>query len=363
MRTIHYKKHLLSFSFPAGTSRGIMYHKPTWFVFTRDENGIQSIGECSPLPGLSPEYQDDDQYEMLLAHWVKEFQMHLDGDLKELKKQNSRDTLFLQLDMPSSISFGLECLLDHELNSHSTQIGYSGSFQQGKEIPINGLIWMNDRDHMWRQMQEKIEAGFRCIKMKIGAIDFDEELRLLKDLRSNFGHEITLRVDANGAFSPKDALIKLDRLSTVDLHSIEQPIATKQWDEMAYLVSRTPIPIALDEELIGLDEQYKLSCLDQIKPHYIILKPSLCGGIGASKRWIHYAESRGIDWWITSALESNVGLYGICELTSQYKNDLPQGLGTGQLYTNNIPSPLKVENGFIRYQSAQNWKFDAILDE
>lgn len=214
---------------------------------------------------------------------------------------------------------------------------------------------MGDQTFMREQIEEKLEQGFKTIKLKIGAIDFDEEITLLKSIRDRYSkEEITLRVDANGAFSPVEALEKLKRLSELDLHSIEQPIKQGQFNEMRQLCSRTPLPIALDEELIGVNKRAdKIHLLDFIQPQYIILKPSLHGGISGTKEWISLAEEREIPWWITSALESNIGLNAICQLTAEYSNNLPQGLGTGSLYTDNIPSNLQVQKGTISLANAQ----------
>lgn len=229
-------------------------------------------------------------------------------------------------------------------------------------IPINGLIWMGDKDFMKQQIVEKLNTGFSCIKMKIGAIDFASEIALLKSIRQTFSRdEIELRVDANGAFSPKGALDKLQQLAALDIHSIEQPIKQGQWQEMARLCKDTPLPIALDEELIGvftLDEKIKL--LDTIKPQYIILKPSFIGGFKGTDEWIALAEKRNIGWWITSALESNIGLSAIAQYTATKNSTLPQGLGTGSLYTNNIPAPLTVKAGAILNDTSQQWDLDTI---
>jgi len=213
---------------------------------------------------------------------------------------------------------------------------------------------------MKEQISEKIEAGFSCIKLKIGAIDFETELDLLKSIRSNFSQkEIELRVDANGAFSTKDALRKLDALSKFDLHSIEQPIKQGQVNEMAELCKKTPLPIALDEELIGVtDVTEKQKLIQIINPQYAIFKPSLIGGFKGTGEWKKICEDHDVDWWITSALESNIGLNAIAQWTYTLKPDLPQGLGTGGLYTNNFDSPLEVKNGKIQYNSSKNWEFN-----
>ncbi len=236
-------------------------------------------------------------------------------------------------------------------------------FTNGKAaIPINGLIWMGDQAFMKQQIKDKLAAGFSCIKMKIGAIDFTSEIALLKKIRLEFNSdEIELRVDANGAFLPEGALEKLKQLATLDIHSIEQPIKQGQLQDMAVLCDQTPLPIALDEELIGVfTSEEKSRLLDTVKPQYIILKPSFIGGFKGTDEWIALAEKRNIGWWVTSALESNIGLNAIAQYTSAKKSILPQGLGTGSLYTNNIPSPLVVDQGAISYDTAQPWQLDIL---
>ena len=236
-------------------------------------------------------------------------------------------------------------------------------FSRGeKGISINGLIWMGDQAFMKQQIKEKLKNGFSCIKMKIGAIDFASEIALIRSIREEFNSdEIELRVDANGAFSPKGALEKLKQLAHLDIHSIEQPIKQGQWQEMAALCEQTPLPIALDEELIGVfyaEEKNKL--LDTIKPQYIILKPSFIGGFRGTDNWIELAEKSGVGWWITSALESNVGLNAIAQYTSTKNSILRQGLGTGSLYANNIPSPLEICEGEIRYTIEKKWNLETL---
>jgi L-alanine-DL-glutamate epimerase-like enolase superfamily enzyme len=238
---------------------------------------------------------------------------------------------------------------------------FPSEFTKGTHsIPINGLVWMGDQQFMKKQIQEKLKSGFSCIKMKIGAIDFDAEVALLKAIRSEFSYkEIELRVDANGAFNPQDALEKLKILSDLSLHSIEQPIQQGQLEEMASLCEKTPLAIALDEELIGVFARAeKKKLIQMIKPQFIILKPSLVGGFGGSKEWIQIVESEQIKWWITSALESNIGLNAIAQFTHTLKNELPQGLGTGNLFSNNFESPLEVEKGRLHYNNSKNWSFN-----
>ena len=324
-------KQTFQFKFDAGTSRGVLREKSSWFleVWNEDKPEVKGIGECSVITGLSPDYQNDAQYESKLEELCENF----DTDVN---------------DWPS-IKFGLETALLN-LEAAESECYFKNSFFTGEQhIPINGLVWMGDESFMKQQIEDKLAAGFSTIKMKIGAIDLDTELKLLRSIRDQYSsEEITLRVDANGAFSPEDAERVLAELSRLEVHSIEQPIKTGQWDDMARLCSESPIPIALDEEMIGVNlSQDKIKLLDNIDPHFIILKPSLHGGISGTSEWIKLANERQIDWWITSALESNVGLNAICQFTANYDNPLPQGLGTGSLYTNNNPSALVVENAHI----------------
>lgn len=332
-----FEKRVFTFKRPSGTSRGVLTEKKAWFIslWDSDNPSVKGVGECSIIPNLSPDYKSDEQYESKVEDVVKNINSYIDN-IDDLNK------------FPS-IYFGLEmALLD--LKNGGKRLFFDTDFYHGKQaLPINGLIWMGTPDFMESQIQEKLNAGFSCIKMKIGAIDFEEELRLLKLIRQNHSPDkITLRVDANGAFSPSEALEKLKELAKYDIHSIEQPIKQGQLDEMRSLCASTPLPIALDEELIGLyafEEKHKM--LEATKPQYIILKPSLIGGFKGTTEWIEIAESLNIPWWITSALESNIGLEAITQFTSTYPIELPQGLGTGSLYTNNVESDLTIKNGMI----------------
>ena len=258
-----------------------------------------------------------------------------------------------------SIQFGVEQAFRSVVAPQWYEL-FPSNFTKGKDaIPINGLIWMGSPDFMKEQIKEKLAQGFRCIKMKIGAIDFEEEYRILKALRNEFSaSDIEIRVDANGAFQATEALRYLERLATLQLHSIEQPIRAGQWEAMAELCEQTPLPIALDEELIGIfTREEKQRLLREIQPQYIILKPSLIGGYSGSEEWITLAETLGIGWWVTSALESNIGLNAIAQWTYTLRNPMPQGLGTGTLYTNNIPFPLYVENGHIGFNPCERVTF------
>ena len=229
-----------------------------------------------------------------------------------------------------------------------------------KSIPINGLVWMGEESFMKQQIEEKLADGFRCVKLKIGAIDFDAELELLRFIRQHFTPEqVEIRVDANGAFDSHLALNKITQLSEFEIHSIEQPIQKNNTDSMADLCKTTPIPIALDEELIGVFSlQEKETLLQKIKPQYLILKPSFIGGFRGTKEWISLAEKHQIGWWITSALESNIGLNAIAQFTFLQHNLMPQGLGTGALYTNNFDCPLQVSQGQLWYKKDADWDCD-----
>ena len=339
-----YHKHILEFKRPSGTSRGVMITKETWFILLEHE-GENGVGECGILRGLS--IDDKPNYETKLKWTCNNIHLGLEKLLTEL------------IEFPS-IQFGLETAFKSLESVDQFQLFPSDFTKDHDSIPINGLVWMGNEDFMRTQIQEKIASGFNCIKLKIGAIDFQTELDILKSIRQEFSiSDIELRVDANGAFSPEDALEKLNRLSEYQLHSIEQPIKAKQLQIMADLCKVTPIPIALDEELIGVfSKEDKQHVLKTIKPQYIILKPSLVGGFKGSKDWINSAEDLNIKWWITSALESNIGLNAIAQWTYTLKNKMPQGLGTGGLFTNNFPSPLRVKNGTLHYDLNQNWEFN-----
>ncbi|MBT8287840.1 MAG: o-succinylbenzoate synthase [Bacteroidia bacterium] len=342
--TASYRSYILDFKRPGGTSRGVLTRKETWFIFLH-HNGNTGIGECGLLRGLS--IDDVPDYESKLE-WVCK---NITLGWAELSKH-------LQ-DFPSII-FGLEMAL-RSLESHDPFILFPSKFTTGDDaIPINGLIWMGDKSFMEKQVKEKIESGFKCIKMKIGAIDIETEFNILSKLRKQFTADtIEIRVDANGAFKPENALERLKRLSDLDLHSIEQPIAAKQYDEMARLCESTPLPIALDEDLIGIHQpENKKKLLDRVKPQYIILKPSLIGGFAHTTEWIDLANNNETGWWLTSALESNVGLNAIAQYTYNLGTNMFQGLGTGSLYTNNFISPLVVKNGTLRHEPETLWHFN-----
>ena len=330
-----YQKYVLQFKQPSGTSRGVMTVKETWFLLL-EENGKKGIGECGLLRGLSIDDRPD--YESKLQ-WVCE-----NIDL-------GKDFLWENLIAFPSIQFGIEMAF-LSLESENSFVLFPSEFTKGsKNIPINGLVWMGNPDFMKQQIEAKLAEGFHCIKLKIGAIDFEKELELLAGIRADYAsNQIEIRVDANGAFVSKDALLKLNQLAGFKLHSIEQPIAKNQHDRMSELCKSTPIPIALDEELIGVfSTEEKEALLQKIQPQYLILKPSFIGGFKGTQEWIALAEKYGIGWWITSALESNIGLNAIAQWTFMQNNQMPQGLGTGGLYTNNFDCPLEVVSGALCY--------------
>ncbi|WP_448518367.1 o-succinylbenzoate synthase [Rhodoflexus sp.] len=352
MLTLRYRYHLLRFKFEAGTSRGVMRERPIWFIFLTDDQANQTgIGEVAPLEGLSSDFRAD--YEVNIATLVEKFHAQAFSSAREV----TQEWIFKHTQHLPALRFALEtAVLD--LQNGGKRMIYDNSFYHSQmQIPINGLIWMGNESFMMQQVEEKLAAGFSCLKMKVGAIEFDKELAILKSIRRRFSPEqITLRVDANGAFSPAEAPEKLVALADLAIHSIEQPIKPHQWGAMADLCKNSPVPIALDEELIGIETTAdKIRLLETLQPPYIILKPSLLGGLAASAEWISLAAERNVGWWITSALESNIGLNAICQFTAAYNPHLPQGLGTGQLYHNNIESPLQVRGGCISYTPTGKW--------
>jgi o-succinylbenzoate synthase len=329
MLTASYEKYILEFKNPSGTSRGILKKKSTYFI-KLELNGRVAIGEANMFTGLSAD--DVPNYEIFLQEVC---------DNIDAYKMNYHESLKA---FPSII-FGLEQAFLKLKNQ--SDVCFDNDFTKGQAgIPINGLIWMGSEAFMREQIADKLEHNFTCIKMKIGAIDFEKEFEILKKLRSSFTQEtLEIRVDANGAFRPEEAMDKLKRLASLNIHSIEQPIRAGQVNEMARLCLETPLAIALDEELIGVNEFVaKQSLLDTIKPQFIILKPALVGGFASCDEWVELAEARNITWWITSALESNIGLDAIAQYTYSKHSDMFQGLGTGQLFTNNVPSSLFIKN-------------------
>ncbi|WDF48341.1 o-succinylbenzoate synthase [Chryseobacterium sp. KACC 21268] len=324
MKTATFNQYILNFKQPSGTSRGVLNTKETYFIeITEDDK--KGIGECALFRGLS--FDDDDDYEAALEWACRNINL----SFEELKEE---------LVNHPSIIFGIEQALANL--KHQGDLYFPSDFTEGKDsIKINGLIWMGNAAFMHSQIEEKLKDQFTCIKLKIG-VDWQSEKEVIKSIRNKFPKEqIELRVDANGAFSPEQAKLVLEELAELEIHSIEQPIQAGNWKAMAELCKNTPTPIALDEELIGvLNIESKKELLKEIEPQYIILKPSLIGGFSGSDEWINLAEKNNIDWWITSALESNIGLNAIAQYTYNKKNPMPQGLGTGGLFTNNFPSPL-----------------------
>jgi O-succinylbenzoate synthase len=337
-----YKKYILNFKRPSGTSRGVLTEKETWFIIL-EKDGKTGIGECGLLRGLSIDDRPD--YEAKLKWTCENIRL-------------GEEQLWNELIEFPSIQFGLEAAFQ-SLEGETPHLLFPSTFTKGQgNIPINGLVWMGEEGYMKQQIEEKLQQGFSCIKLKIGAIDFQKELDLLRFIRQHFNSDkIEIRVDANGAFTVDEALDKLIQLNEFEIHSIEQPIKQHQHDSMAELCENTPLPIALDEELIGVTRLAdKEALLAKIKPQYIILKPSFVGGFRGTKEWIDLVEKHKIGWWITSALESNIGLNAIAQWTFLQNNTIPQGLGTGALYTNNFESPLEVKNGELIYNPLLEWR-------
>lgn len=336
MRKITITSKLLHFLQPAGTSRGVYNTRLSFYLkLTSDEQpDVVGVGECATLPDLSCDAMPPNEYERKLRTFCDEYERTGVIDYEAMRPY-------------PSMLFGLETAVA-QFNAKGSLNFFDTSFGRGEEgIPINGLVWMGTFEEMFERLEAKLKAGFRCVKLKIGAIDFDREVQLIRHIRSTFSRkDVELRVDANGGFTPEEALSRMEALVQYDIHSIEQPIKQHQWTEMARLCAATPLPIGLDEELIGVNErQNKIELLDTIRPQYIVLKPSLHGGMAGTEEWIQLARERNIGSWITSALESNVGLNAIAQLTASiYGTNIrhAQGLGTGQLFADNIEMPLKV---------------------
>lgn len=336
MRKITITSKLLHFLQPAGTSRGVYNTRLSFYLkLTSDEQpDVVGVGECATLPDLSCDAMPPNDYERKLRTFCDEYERTGVIDYEAMRTY-------------PSMLFGLETAVV-QFNAKGSLNFFDTPFGRGEEgIPINGLVWMGTFEEMFERLEAKLKAGFHCIKIKIGAIDFDRELQLIRHIRSTFSrNDVELRLDANGGFTSKEALSRMEALVQYDIHSIEQPIKQHQWAEMARLCAATPLPIGLDEELIGVNErQKKIELLDTIRPQYIVLKPSLHGGMAGTEEWIQLARERNIGSWITSALESNVGLNAIAQLTASiYGTNIrhAQGLGTGQLFADNIEMPLKV---------------------
>ena len=338
MLNASYHKHILTFNFPAGTSRGVLTEKSSWIIKLNDPANpdVVGTGECSIINDLSPD--PNQGYEAMLD------------------KMCSNPAQFLsfsepELDRFPSIRFGLE-MAWQDLRQGGSGLLYKSEFTEGNMgIPINGLIWMGSKENMLQQVRKRVDEGFQCIKMKIGAMDFEDEIDLLSAIRKEFSADaIQLRVDANGAFEPSEALEKLKRLSDFNLHSIEQPIRPGNWPAIAALSEKSPLPIALDEELFApASDNSKLNLLKTINPQYMVLKPSMLGGFAKTQEWIDAAKTLNIGWWITSALESNIGLNALAQWTYTLNNPVHHGLGTGKLFVNNFPSKLFIENGVLKF--------------
>ncbi len=333
-----YAPYILKFRQPAGTSRGILTEKPTFFIKLFDESDPSrfGIGECSVFPGLSPEA--DGNYGYKLVELLANIALGTETDLSRY----------------SSIVFGLEQAL-RDFAGGCRHVYYPSEFTQGTtSLEINGLVWMGSFDEMMRRIDEKVGQGFHCIKIKIGAIDWKKEVEMIEYIRKKYSDSsLEIRVDANGGFSMDNALPRLKQLADLGVHSIEQPIPAGVPELMAFLCQVSPLPIALDESLIGIHgKEAKSALLDEVNPAFIILKPSLCGGFSGAEEWIRLAEERGIGWWVTSALESNIGLNALAQWTATLGNPLPQGLGTGALYTNNFACPLRLDSDRLGYDPA-----------
>lgn len=338
--------YLLHFHRPAITSRNTLTTRPVWFIVEHEAGVISGLGECAPMFGLSPEHEQDilpaleravHQPEAFLAdrtHWAR---------------------------FPS-VCFAIETWAKSRAGSSPMAL-FDVPWRSGAPLAINGLIWMGSLEEMSAQVEGKLAAGFRCLKLKIGALDWEQEHRLIRELRERFGAEmLEIRVDANGAFSGRNPLDKLEQLAELQVHSIEQPVRAGDWERMAHLCARSPLPIALDEELIGVSQpDQRDALLDTIRPQFLILKPSLLGGFAACEDWMARAEARGIGWWATSYLESNVGLNAIAQWVAQWRPTLPQGLGTGGLFTNNVQSPLYISTAALCHSQNEPWDLSPIL--
>ena len=340
MLKINFFRKDLKFKSPAGTSRGILYEKPSWIFYVEEAQHIR--GECSVIPGLSSDYKNEDQFENKIKWVCQTF-----NSLIQSEDQVKLLSFFSnELKAFPSILFGIESLL-YNLNLDKGIDPFATEFSAGGEgISINGLIWMGSSDEMLSQIGQKLDDGYSILKLKIGAIELSKELEILKSIRDNYGKKLEIRVDANGAFGTLEVKEILSELTKYDIHSIEQPIEKGNWKLMKALCNEAIIPIALDEELIGINfPEKKKELLQTIRPQFIILKPSLHGGVYGCSEWIEIAESMNIDWWLTSALESNIGLEMIARFAAHYKPKIAQGLGTGGLFINNFPSPLFIESG------------------
>ena len=353
------RPYTLDFKFAAGTSRGVLNQKRTYFIKVWDDHApdVYGIGECGPLAKLS--IDDLENYEDVITEKLKE--------LRSQPVPGHEEAVYdlackVAGDQWPALCFAIETALLDLMHGGKRMIFDTPFYHSQKPMPINGLVWMGHMEAMLLQISDKVAAGFDCIKMKVGSLDFEKEVDILQYIRRKYyDKQIMLRVDANGAFKAEEALYKLNAIARYDIHSIEQPVKAGQPGLMAELCQKSPVPIALDEELIGIRPSERRSLLETIKPQYIILKPTLVGGLRATREWIMLAEELGIGWWMTSALESNIGLNAICQLTGQLGAKGYQGLGTGQLYHNNIDSPLTIQAGTIYYDQSKPWQLPDLL--
>lgn len=349
MLRLEYTSYTLDFKFQAKTSRGTMSQRKVWFIKISDTNGASGIGEVAPIERLSPEDLEDIPYQLdrIKGEVEKHTTPSNESEVWELA------TKLISRQFPS-IRFGLETALFDLLNGGNKMI-FRKDFQS-LSIPINGLVWMGDIDFLKEQIKDRLDAGYDCIKLKVGALDFDAEVKVIRELRQ-LSKDLIIRLDANGAFTTSEVLGKLKALSQFDIHSIEQPILPMQPEAMEIVCKKSLIPIALDEELVWVqDERQRLQLLQELRPQYLVLKPTLHGGFSSVKNWIDLAEIQGIDWWITSYLESNIGLNAIAQFASLYENSNHHGLGTGSLYHNNIASPIEIKDGHFGYSKNANWE-------
>ena len=353
MLRLRFSQRALRFNFPARTSRGALAEHVAWYLYLADTDAPEAVGlgEAAPLAGLSPDHGPG------FGQHVADLCDRLNAArLGKLAVAEVPD--FVGLELPALV-FALETAVLDLAHGGRRQL-YANAFSQGEAaLPINGLVWMGDAGYMREQIHQKLAAGYSCLKLKIGSLDFATELALLAEIRAVAGPDrLILRVDANGAFAPADALGKLRQLASLAVHSIEQPLRAGQPEALAALCRAAPVPVALDEELIGVvAPSQQAALLDAVRPAYVVLKPTLLGGHAATRRWIALAEARGIGWWITSALESNVGLNAVAQLTGEYDvRGFAQGLGTGQLYHNNVATPLHIGAGELRYAPSGPWE-------
>ena len=352
MLRLSFSQRALRFNFPARTSRGALAEHTAWYLHLSHaaDPAVVGVGEAAPLAGLSPDYVST--FPAAVAYLCERFNA---GVFATFAAADA--SAFVGPGWPSLV-FALETAALDLARGGRRQL-YDNAFSRGEAaLPINGLVWMGDAPFMREQIRQKLAAGYSCLKLKIGSLDFATEMALLAEIRAEAGPErLTLRVDANGAFAPAEATARLAALAAFQVHSIEQPLAAGQLPALATLCRTSPLPIALDEELIGVtDPARQAALLDEVRPPYIVLKPTLLGGHAATRRWIALAEARGIGWWITSALESNIGLNAVAQLTGEYDvRGFAQGLGTGQLYHNNLAAPLHIENGALHYAPNGPW--------